>query len=901
MCKDTKLFDLLLLFFIYLLSNFGTMKTTSTPYTKASILYASVVFILHTFSNSTSIFAQTFDSFSDGDFSNNPTWMGDTSLFKVNTLFQLQLNATLSGSAYLALPVPQIDDQIEWKFNLKLPFSPSANNCAQFFLIASSSNLLDPNLEGYYLQFGENLSNDAIELFYKSGSSITSICRGTNGKIANPFDVNVKVKYQQPGLWEIFVDSLKTGDYLLETSGISIHSPSQSGIGIICKYTSSNISNFFIDDIYYGPPIVDTIPPTILQIKPNHNGKEIVIHFSENVQPFSALNKQNYTLNQNQHPDSLYFLNGERDVLKLLFYSPLISGNHHVSIQNIADDAQNVMIHYESNFYLKVIQRNDILITEIMADPTPQILLPPSEYIELYNNTIPDTVLLSGWKLQLGNNKKVLPDIKIPFNKYVIIVPSSNFEEYQLMYDEVYKVSSLGITNDGQQIQLLNESDQVIHCIDFKVSWHSNVLKRGGGWSLEMIDLQNPCIGKENWDSSNSNLGGTPTTINSINGYNPDSQIPEMEKVTILDPFTILLFFNETLSSDKISNSIHIDNGISLNYIELVSPQNNTLKISLERSLQDNVIYTLTIIDSIQDCVGNYIQIGSCLKFGIPKEAAYFDIVINEILTNSYGASNGDFIELYNRSSKIIDLGTLLIGYGDQTQPQKLVPVVSSGYQLFPNNYLAICYNKQLTMEQYSPKEIKKLITNDSLPNFNNSEGVIYLTTKSFQIIDKFGYNESMHSPFLQNFDGVSLEKINFDLETQNNNHWKSAAQSVGFATPGFQNSHFIELNDSLISFEIIPEVFSPNGDGYEDFVVFKPNFSLEDYRITISIFNIQGDLIKIVVNNQIGTPNTLYSWDGSDLHGRLSPTGIYIVKCEMWSLEGKNKIIKKLFSLYRN
>ena len=192
------MFDLLLLFFIYLLSNFGTMKTTSTPYTKASILYASVVFILHTFSNSTSIFAQTFDSFSDGDFSNNPTWMGDTSLFKVNTLFQLQLNATLSGSAYLALPVPQIDDQIEWKFNLKLPFSPSANNCAQFFLIASSSNLLDPNLEGYYLQFGENLSNDAIELFYKSGSSITSICRGTNGKIANPFDVNVKVKYQQP-------------------------------------------------------------------------------------------------------------------------------------------------------------------------------------------------------------------------------------------------------------------------------------------------------------------------------------------------------------------------------------------------------------------------------------------------------------------------------------------------------------------------------------------------------------------------------------------------------------------------------------------------------------------------------------------------------------------------------
>ena len=877
------------------------MKTTTSPFAKATLLYASLTIILHTFSNFTSIFAQTFDAFSDGDFSNNPTWVGDTSLFKVNALFQLQLNATLSGTAYLAIPVPQIDDNLEWKFNIKLPFSPSANNCAQFYLIASSSNFLDPNLEGYYLQFGENLSNDAIELFYKSGTSITSICRGTNGKIANPFDINVKVKYQQPGLWEVFIDSLKTGEYLLETSGVSLHSPSQSGIGVTCKYTTSNISNFFIDDIYYGPPIIDTVLPTILQIKPNHNGKEIVIQFSENVQPFTALNRLNYSVNQSLYPDSLFFLNGDRNMVKLKFSEPLTSGDHQISIQNILDDAQNEMLSYESDFYLKVIQRNDILITEIMADPTPQILLPPSEFIELYNHTIPDTVLLSGWKLQLGNNKKVLPDIKIPYHKYVIIVPNSNFEEYQLMVDEVYQVSSLGITNDGQLIQLLDESDQVIHCIDFEVTWHTNVLKREGGWSLEMIDPQNPCLGNENWDSSISNLGGTPSERNSINGNNPDSHIPVIEKVTIIDPFTILLFLTETVSSDKISNSIHIDYDISLHNIELISPLNNTLKISLGRSLQDDIIYTLTIIDSIQDCVGNFIQIGSQIKFGVPKEANYFDVVINEILTNSYGSSNGDFIELYNRSSKIIDLGTLLIGYGDHTQPQKLVPVVSSGYQLFPNKYLAICYNKQLTIEQYTPKEDYNLISNDSLPNFNNSEGVIYLTTKSFQIIDKFSYHESMHTPFLQNFDGVSLEKIDFDLETQNNMHWKSAAQSVGFATPGYQNSHFVEMIDSLNLFEINPEVFSPNGDGYEDFVVFKPNFSQEDQRITISIFNTMGDLVKIVVNNQIGSPNTLYTWDGSDLRGLLSPTGIYIAKCEIWSLEGKNRSIKKVISLYRN
>ena len=882
-------------------SNIYTMKTTLTSNSKVPFLFIFSIFLVPILLYPFTIFSQIFDSFSDGDFTNNPTWVGDTSLFKINSSFQLQLNASQSGTSYLALSVPNIENEIEWKFNLKLPFSPSANNCAQFFLMTSTSNLLDPNLEGYYIQFGENLSNDAIELFYKSGSSITKICRGIDGKIANPFDINVKVKYHEPGLWEVFVDQFKTGEYLLEASGMALQAIPQTGIGIVCKYTTSNVSSFFIDDIYYGPPIIDTIPPTILQLKPKHNGREIMVYFSENVQPFSALNKVNYLVDQSLIPDSIYFLNGDRNIVKLTFLQPLVSGNHRISIQNVLDESQNEMDLFDSNFVLHVIQRNDILITEIMADPTPQILLPPSEYIELHNFLFPDTILLTGWKLKLGNNLKILPDIKIPYHESVIIVPSSNFEEYRLMYDAVYKVSSLGITNDGQLIQLLDESDQVIHCVDFKVTWHSNVLKREGGWSLEMIDLNNPCIGEDNWDSSNSNLGGSPTQLNSINAYNPDNQIPEIEKVTIKDPFTIHLFFTETLSSKKIISSIYIDHDLTINNIELLSPKNNIIEISLERSLQDNVIYSLSIIDSIQDCVGNLIQYSAKIQFGIPKDATYFDVVINEILTNSFGSSNGDFIELYNRSSKIIDLGTLLIGYGDQTQPQKLIPVVSSGFQLFPNNYIAICYNKKLTIEQYSPKEFKKLISNDSLPNFNNSEGVIYLTTKSFQIIDKFAYSESMHSPFLQNFDGVSLEKIDFDLETQNNMHWKSAAESVGFATPGYQNSQFIELNDSQIIFEIDPEVFSPNGDGYQDFIIIKPPFFQENQRVTISIFNVQGDLIKILVNNQIGTPNTIYSWDGSDLRGFLSPTGVYIVKCDIWTLDGKNRKFKKPFSLYRN
>ena len=48
-----------------------------------------------------------------------------------------------------------------------------------------------------------------------------------------------------------------------------------------------------------------------------------------------------------------------------------------------------------------------------------------------------------------------------------------------------------------------------------------------------------------------------------------------------------------------------------------------------------------------------------------------------------------------------------------------------------------------------------------------------------------------MHYAQLQSVDGVSLERINYNGETQNRNNWKSAAMGAGFATPSYVSAIF--------------------------------------------------------------------------------------------------------------
>ena len=545
--------------------------------------------------------------------------------------------------------------------------------------------------------------------------------------------------------------------------------------------------------------------------------------------------------------------------------------------------------------------RYDIIISEIMAKPTPEIGLPAVEYLELHNR-LPYPCTLRNWRLTLGNTSKNLPDILIDSCGYVVLIAQKYLEDFSPYCDNIFTLSSLAITDGGQKLTLYNQHDEVIHYVNFSKMWHTEHIKQEGGWSLEMIDENRPCEGKWNWDSSIDPSGGTPGKSNSIRNTLNNNIQPRVSGATLMDSLTLRVHFSKTLSANVKENTGLFYTKPTLNILSIneVPPEFSSIDIQFETAIQTNTVYTLFLSGTFSDCGGNSYQINDQLPFGRSSLPAPFDLVINEILTNPLDDENADYVEIYNRSDHIIDLKEVKIGYGGDTLPHKAVIAASKGWQLFPKAYVALCKQKRITMQQYICKDETRLVDCDSLPDFAISKGVIHLTDRSLQSIDRFSYTEEMHYSKLLTTKGVSLERLYADMPTQDENNWRSTAESAGFGTPGYANSqagNVLENNE----FEIAPEVFSPDNDGFEDYAEVICTFSGEENRVNIVIYDSRGHPIKHLSDNVLCGRTARFRWDGDDDRNQSAPAGMYVLQLESWDLRTQKTIRKrKVVSIYR-
>jgi hypothetical protein len=563
----------------------------------------------------------------------------------------------------------------------------------------------------------------------------------------------------------------------------------------------------------------------------------------------------------------------------------------------IKDCAGNTTVTTSSTFALYDAKQFDVVINEIMADPDPPVGLANYEYVELYNRTI-YPISMKGWKFQMGTSLENIPDATINPHAYLLLTATDG-EAAISSYGDVLGVSSFAITNTGETLSLYDSSSRTISTVSFTDAWYQDSYKKNGGWSLEQIDPMNPCGDASNWRPSNSMLGGTPAMVNSINASNPDNTAPQLVRVSLINNNRIQVYFTEPLDSTYLQHVTNytIGNGIG-NPItaDPISPDYKSVVLDFSPAVQTGTIYTITVTDTLKDCVGNMLPINSSARFAIPELPIANDLVINEVL--SHPKDDGiDYVELYNRSNKVIDLKQLVLSsYDTITSMLTDVNDISvDGYLVFPEDYVVLTTDPVMVKKQYNTPNPNGFAQMPSLPSLNNDDGVVALSLKNLVIIiDKFTYTANIYYPLLTSTAGVSLERINFNRPTNDKTNWHSAAETAGFGTPAYKNSQYSEGVASADPVSVSPEIFSPDNDGKDDVLNINYKFDVAGYIVNINVYDASGRLIRNLVKNELLGTSGNFSWDGITNDNEKARIGIYIIYFEVFDMNGNLKHYKK-------
>jgi len=854
------------------------------------------------------IIAQVEDDFSDGDFTSNPSWTGDPGHFRITSSTAvpqemrpaLQLDAPEAGNSCLSVPWSFSGD-LEWQFWIKLSMNTSSGNYARFYLLSNTAGLKGA-LEGYFLQVGG--AEDSVFFCKQDSLETSSIFRFASaftGNSTNSLRFRITRDYQ--GLWKFYCDSL--GGYALSYQGEITDSdyPSGDHFGLLCQYTSSNITKFYFDDIYAGPLIVDTSPPALLQATAV-NPSEVLLTFSEPVNSESAENVENYGLAPGiGNPYAAVRLLDPATV-HLFFVTEMEPGLvYTLSIQLVKDLAGNGSGPLSTTVMYYSIRPYDLIITEIMADPSPPRELPDIEYLEIMNRSLV-SLNLEGIRLSISSKEYQLAGYELLPGGFVIFCDEDAVDIMRHIAPAI-GLASFSLPNTGTSIGINDSSGMTVCFLQYDLSWYHDVSKSEGGWSLEMIDTERPCVMSENWAASAGYDGGTPGKINALAG--PLSGSLHVINACCTGPAEVLAEFSELLDGFDAALIGHY-------YAEPfpgvpdsafpIPPDYKTVRLVFNEPFNPDQIYKLVVNPGLLNCTGY--SLGSILEipFAVPQAALPFDIVINEVLFNPLG-DGVDYVEIYNRSSKTIDLQELMLASVKTNTMQlpdtQAVDVASSCRSLFPGQYMVLTSDPEMVKGQYYSENPHAFLELPSFPSFNNDQGKVLLINRSAEVIDGIEYSEAMHFLMLLSYEGVALERISPERPGTDPLNWHSAAGTAGFGTPGYRNSQYLETTGNEDAFSLSPEVFSPDGDGIDDNLGIFYRFDSPGRLINILIFNSEGRLARTLVTNEMPATSGMFSWDGTLDDRTPAVEGIYVIYMEALQMNGKSDRHKKAGVLTRN
>src|SRR5690606_21931065 len=184
-------------------------------------------------------------------------------------------------------------------------------------------------------------------------------------------------------------------------------------------------------------------------------------------------------------------------------------------------------------------------------------------------------------------------------------------------------------------------------------------------------------------------------------------------------------------------------------------------------------------------------------------------------------------------------------------------------------------------------------------PSFPNQQGKVLLLQRSYltplswtyEVIDSLYYQSEMHSPFLSNVAGISLERT-----TISKNEYASASTYHGGASPGLRNSQ--ELRSP---YGIWLETSTESDNRYtapELPLQLHYNLDRSGLMAKVTIFDLSGKICRQLLKHELIGTNGTVSWDGLTDSRSEAIRGLYTIYVELYDHLGFRKKYHQTFNL---
>ncbi|RPG79873.1 MAG: lamin tail domain-containing protein [Crocinitomicaceae bacterium TMED135] len=368
--------------------------------------------------------------------------------------------------------------------------------------------------------------------------------------------------------------------------------------------------------------------------------------------------------------------------------------------------------------------------------------------------------------------------------------------------------------------------------------------------------------------------------INVIGNIIIDSLPASVQNASVISPNTLEIQFSEPIDNNALN--INNFNLIGNNPPNPTSVYNSSsgYELIFQQKFKGNQVLNLSI-QNITDLAGN--SLFDTIQIIVPDTAQYEEILINEILFDPF-AGGSDYVEIINNSNSSFDIFKYYIA--DYDNGISNLKQINQHFIINPNELILFTEDSISTINDYPSNNSSRFIQMD-LPSFPNDSATVFLLNADSIILDQFSYSDDLHFELINDPEGVSLERVLLN-SINPNIAWHSAAENVGWGTPGNSNSQYYLSEQSDVNFYAENEVFSPDNDGFEDIAIFSYKLDQIGMVGNAFVYDNRGRLIKSILTNELLNTEGKFTWDGINQYGQKAAIGIYLIYFECFSVNGE-------------